>query len=55
MSKNDITGDEIKTKVAVNNAYEENFDTVFGKSKETKLTEAEKKALQRLANETDCV
>lgn len=32
MSKNDITGDEIKTKSA-NEQYRENWDRIFGKKK----------------------
>ena len=38
-SKNDITGDEIKSK-ASNKAYEDNYDRIFGKKKQTPLKDS---------------
>lgn len=38
MSKNDITGDEIKTRTA-NDAYRDGWDRIFGASKGTKTGE----------------
>ena len=38
-SRNDITGDEIKSK-ASNKAYEDNYDRIFGKKKEKTLKDS---------------
>jgi len=38
-SKNDITGDEIKSK-ASNKAYEDNYDRIFGKKKQNTLKDS---------------
>mgnify|MGYP007061990738 CR=1 FL=1 len=38
-SRNDITGDEIKSK-ASNKAYEDNYDRIFGKKKQTLLKDS---------------
>ena len=42
-AKNDITGDEIKSRVN-SNQYEENWERIFGKKDKTVLTSDEEKS-----------
>lgn len=65
MSKNDITGDEIKTKPS-NNAYDKGYDLIFGDKnkivikqkdevKQSLKTRLEAEEMKRRTKEQDCV
>jgi hypothetical protein len=51
VSKNDITGDEIKTK-EVSDSYRDNFDKIFGKPKGLGMSEEDRKILDKLLETT---
>ena len=51
MSKNDITGDEIKTKGA-SDSYRDNFDKIFGKPKGLDMSEEDRQVLDKLLETT---
>ena len=51
MSKNDITGDEIKTK-EVSDSYRDNFDKIFGKPKGLDMSEEDRQILDKLLETT---
>lgn len=51
MSKNDITGDEIKTKGA-SDSYRENFDKIFGKPQGLTMSEEDRKVLDKILETT---
>lgn len=51
MSKNDITGDEIKTK-EVSDSYRDNFDKIFGKPKGLSMSEEDRQILDKLLETT---
>jgi hypothetical protein len=51
VSKNDITGDEIKTKEA-SDSYRDNFDKIFGKPKGLDMSEEDRQILDKLLETT---
>lgn len=51
MSKNEITGDEIKTK-GISNSYRENFDKIFGKPQGLAMSEEDRKVLDKILETT---
>jgi hypothetical protein len=46
-TRNDITGDEIKTK-GVSDSYRDNFDKIFGKPKGLGMSEEDRQILDKL-------
>jgi len=48
VTKNDITGDKIQSKIS-NKAFEENFDNIFGKKKPKELwTDEDEKRIDQI-------
>lgn len=50
-TRNDITGDEIKTKGA-SDSYRENFDKIFGKPQGLAMSEEDRKVLDKILETT---